>query len=261
MSETWRMFVAVDLTEEIRDRIERTQQLLEEAGWRCRWVPRERMHMTVRFYGNLEIPTVEQLQEELRTRLAQQPAFELRVSRVGAFPGPNRPRTIWLGIDDRFEQLGNLRKAVDYASAAVGIEPEPGPYRPHLTVGRLHHDFKVDQDDAVEAFQEFGAYEPLFWVPEEVNLVKSQFGRGGIKYTAVESFSLGEPSGTVSDGDEDAYNRPSLPTLLHFLDHSDPPDEHEETVGIQREEEMESEDSTGEGVEDADPAEESDRSA
>jgi RNA 2',3'-cyclic 3'-phosphodiesterase len=238
MSEKWRMFVAVDLTEEIRDRITRTQELLDEAGWRCRWVARERMHMTVRFYGDLLVPTVEQLQEELRARLAQQPAFELRVSRVGAFPGPNRPRTLWLGIDDRFEQLGNLRKAVDDASAAAGIEPEPGPYRPHLTVGRLMHDFKVDEDEAVEAFQEFGAYEPLYWVPERVKLVKSKFGRGGVQYTVVESFPLGEPDGTVSEGDEDAiYKRPKLPTLLDYLDNTEPSGEEAEVPVFEIEEE------------------------
>lgn len=219
------MFAAVDLTEEIRDRIKRTQQLLDDAGWQCRWVPESRMHMTVRFYGNLEIPTVERLQDELRARLAEQPRFELRVSRVGAFPGPNRPRTIWLGIDDRFEQLGNLRNAVDTASEAAGIERERGPYRPHLTIGRLSHDFKVDEDEAVEAFQEFGAYEPLFWVPDHVNLVKSKFGRGGIEYTVVERFSLGEPDGTVSTGNEDeVYARPRLPTLIDFMEHTDPPE-------------------------------------
>lgn len=230
MSEEWRVFAAIDLTDEIRDRIKRTQQALEDAGWKCRWVPEERMHLTVRFYGNLAIPTVEQLQDELRSRLAAQPRFELRVSRVGAFPGPNRPRTLWLGIDDSFEQLGNLRAAVDEGSQAAGIEPEPGPYRPHLTVGRLRHDFRVDSDDAVEAFQSFGAYEPLFWIPETVKLVRSQFGRGGVQYTIIEEFELGPPEGTVSDGTEDHY-RVQLPTLLDFLDHTDPPDETE-TAGV-----------------------------
>lgn len=226
MSEMWRTFAAVELTEEIRERIKRTQQLLDDAGWRCRWVPEERMHMTVRFYGNLDMPTVEKLQEELRGRLAAQPAFELRVSRVGAFPGPNRPRTLWLGIDDRFEQLGKLRTAVDDATQAVGIEPEPGPYRPHLTIGRLSHDFRIDEDDAIEAFQEFGAYEPLYWVPEHVNLVRSKFGRGGIQYTTIEQFPLGEPQGTVSDGNEDEiYRLQKLPTLLDYMDHIDPPEE------------------------------------
>jgi RNA 2',3'-cyclic 3'-phosphodiesterase len=228
MSEKWRMFAAIDLTDEIRERIKRTQQLLDEAGWKCRWVAEQRMHMTVRFYGDLEPGTVEQLQEELRARLAQQPAFELRVSRVGAFPGPNRPRTLWLGIDDYFQQLGKLRKAVDDATAAVGIEPEPGPYRPHLTVGRLSHDFKVDEDEAIEAFQEFGSYEPLYWVPEQLNLVRSKFGRGGVQYTVVEAFPLAEPDGTVSGGDEGIYARPNLPTLLDYLDNSDPPEEVDE---------------------------------
>ncbi len=228
MSDKWRMFAAIDLTEEIRERIRMTQQLLENAGWKCRWVPEHRMHMTVRFYGDLNEETVRNLQEELRPRLAAQPAFELRVSRVGAFPGVNRPRTLWLGIDDYFEQLGKLRKAVDDASSAAGIEPEPGPYRPHLTVGRLSHDFKVDEEDAIDAFQEFGAYEPLFWVPDQVNLVRSQFGRGGVQYTVIEEFPLGEPAGTVSDGDDTIYAPPKLPTLLDFLDNTDPPEDEAE---------------------------------
>lgn len=231
MSEMWRMFAAIDLNDAIRDRIKRTQQLLDEAGWQCRWVAEKRMHMTVRFYGDLPVSTVEQLQEELRDRLARQPAFELRVSRVGAFPGPNRPRTIWLGIDDRFEQLGKLRKAVDDASQAVGIDPEPGPYRPHLSVGRLRHDFKIDEEDAIEAFQEFGAYEPLFWVPDHVNLIKSKFARGGVQYTVIEQFPLADPDGTVSDGnEEEIYRRPELPTLLDYLDNSDPLEESERQV-------------------------------
>jgi RNA 2',3'-cyclic 3'-phosphodiesterase len=261
MSEMWRMFAAVDLTDEIRERITRTQQLLDDAGWSCRWVPEDRMHMTVRFYGNLAQETVEQLQERLRAHLSQQPAFELRVSRVGAFPGPNRPRTIWLGIDDRFQQLGKLRKAVDDASTTAGIEPEPGPFRPHLTVGRLMHDFKVDEDDAVEAFQEFGAYEPLIWIPDHVNLVRSKFGRRGVEYTIVERFSLAEPAGTVSTG-EDIELRPNLPTLLDFLDDSDPPDEFE-SRGFEIEAEVDDSDDEDEsGVEaSAESAEsESDRS-
>lgn len=225
MSDEWRVFAAIDITDEIRDRIKRTQQMLEDAGWRCRWVQEDRMHMTVRFYGNLAIPTVERLQDELRPRLAAQPRFELRVSRVGAFPGPNRPRTIWLGIDDRFEQLGNLRAAVDAGSDAAGIEPETGPYRPHLTVGRLRHDFRVDSDDAVEAFQKFGAYEPLFWVPDTVKLVRSQFTRGGVQYTTIEEFELGPPDGTVSEGSQEDVERIQLPTLLDYLDDTDPPDD------------------------------------
>jgi RNA 2',3'-cyclic 3'-phosphodiesterase len=261
MSEMWRTFAAVDLTEEIRERIKRTQQLLEDAGWRCRWVREERMHMTVRFYGDLAIPTVERLQDELRQRLAAQPAFELRVSRVGAFPGPNRPRTLWLGIDDRFAQLGNLRKAVDDASAAAGIEPEPGPYRPHLTVGRLMHNFKVDEDEAVEVFQEFGAYEPLYWVPSEVNLIRSKFGRGGVQYTTIESFPLGDPDGTTSDGKEDQiYARPELPTLLDYLDNVDPPDEAARPSVPQQEEEAVTSDDDAKSSQESD-ASESERTA
>lgn len=190
MSEIWRMFAAIDLTAEIRHRIIRTQQLLDDAGWKCRWVPENRMHLTVRFYGDLDTQTIDSLRNEFRTRLEGQPALELCVSRLGAFPNPNRPRVLWLGVDDPFEQLLELRDRIDDASAAAGIEPERGRFRPHLTVGRLARDFKVRQHEAVDAFKRFGSYDPLPFTPDHVNLVRSEFGKGGVHYTVVEQFAL-----------------------------------------------------------------------
>jgi RNA 2',3'-cyclic 3'-phosphodiesterase len=199
VSEQWRVFAAVDLTDEIKARITETARLLEEAGWLAKWVPEQKMHMTVRFYGDLAVPTVERLQEELRERMSRQPAFELHVNRVGAFPAPNRPRVVWLGIHDPFEQLPGLKGLVDKASSAAGLEPEPGPYKPHLTVGRLLPSFKIQGEEAVAAFQEFGSYEPIVWVPESVQLIRSKLGRGGSQYTVLEEFAFGPPDGTISE--------------------------------------------------------------
>jgi 2'-5' RNA ligase len=203
VSEQWRVFAAIDLTDEIKQRMSETARLLDEAGWQAKWVSQDKMHMTVRFYGDLEIPKVERLQEELRNRLSQQPAFELQVNRVGAFPAPNRPRVIWLGIHDPFEQLPGLKSLVEDATSAAGIEPEPGPYKPHLTVGRLAPSFRVSGEDAVAAFQEFGTYEPIVWVPESVQLVRSKIGRGGAQYTIIEEFAFGPPDGTVSEPEDE----------------------------------------------------------
>jgi RNA 2',3'-cyclic 3'-phosphodiesterase len=203
MSEVWRIFTAVDLTQEIRDRMSETAELLQNAGWEARWVPQDRMHMTVRFFGDTAVETIEKLQDELRPRLAAQPAFELHVSRVGAFPAPNRPRVIWLGIDDPFGQIPNLKAAVEDASVAAGLEAEPGPYKPHLTVGRLQPKFRISGDEAVETFQEFGRYEPLTWIPDSVNLVRSKLARGGAQHTVIEKFPFGPPDGTISEDEHE----------------------------------------------------------
>jgi hypothetical protein len=59
--------------------------------------------------------------------------------------------------------------------------------------------FKVSGEDAVQAFQAFGSYEPLVWVPDSVRLVRSKLGRGGSEYTLIEEFPLGPPDGTISE--------------------------------------------------------------
>jgi hypothetical protein len=123
------------------------------------------------------------------------------------------------------------------------------------------HNFKVDEDEAVDAFQEFGAYEPLFWVPNEVNLIRSKFGRGGVQYTTIESFTLGEPDGTTSDGKEDQiYARPKLPTLLDYLDYTEPPDEVARPSVPQQAEEAVTTDDEAESSQESD-ASESERTA
>jgi 2'-5' RNA ligase len=53
------------------------------------------------------------------------------------FPGPRKPRTLWLGIERGTGELGALADALDAPLVPLGWPPDDRPYRPHLTVARL----------------------------------------------------------------------------------------------------------------------------
>nr|PZN39224.1 MAG: RNA 2',3'-cyclic phosphodiesterase [Bacillota bacterium] len=63
--------------------------------------------------------------------------FTLAVAGVGAFPRPDAARVIWAGCGDGREALVALAERVERALVAAGFPPEPRPFSPHLTLGRV----------------------------------------------------------------------------------------------------------------------------
>src|SRR5207237_9332365 len=99
----------------------------------AKWVRPETFHVTLKFIG--EYPEGELAR--LQTALANVggPCFQLRFRGCGFFT-PRSPRVFWAGIEHGPE-LPALAKAVDHATATVGVARETHPYRPHLTLARF----------------------------------------------------------------------------------------------------------------------------
>jgi RNA 2',3'-cyclic 3'-phosphodiesterase len=202
MSEMWRVFAAVELAREIKQQIQTTAHLLGELGWNARWVKPDKAHLTVRFYGDLVVDRLPILQDELRDAVRSVPGFDIVVWGAGAFPNPKRPRVIWLGMDDPSGRLEPLKLAVERASGRAGLEEETGPYKPHLTVGRLHPQFRITGSASADALARVGDFDPIPMPVSDIVLFRSQLGRGGSQYTVIDRFPLGEPLAEAANDDQ-----------------------------------------------------------
>ena len=121
---------AAALIEELRGRVAR---LAPQA--RLTWVPRERLHFTVRFIGSVDDTRASALQEALIAPLPV-PAFDAVVHGVGAFPDRRPPRVIWAGLRSGTAEMVALARAVNQRiDRLVGGAPEA--LRPHLTLARV----------------------------------------------------------------------------------------------------------------------------
>lgn len=139
-----RLFVAVPLTDDavrtVTDLVERvragTRPDRRRRGRDVRWVRLDGLHLTLRFIG----PTVEErlpaVVEAVRAAGHGHPPFELRIDGGGAFPNPERPRALWLGVTDGAAELTTLAARVDEALVAAGWQPSDRPFQPHLTLAR-----------------------------------------------------------------------------------------------------------------------------
>jgi 2'-5' RNA ligase len=125
-----RLFVALDLPEEVRQAV----CTLKEELRGFRWVPEAQLHLTLRFIGDSDDATLELLKEELGKICS--PSFDLGLNGIGHFPPRGLPRILWVGIASGPE-LVTLQTAVEQACIAAGVVPEERGFSPHLTIARL----------------------------------------------------------------------------------------------------------------------------
>ncbi len=148
----YRLFVAVDLPEEIR----------EELGAICfglpgaKWVKVEQIHITLRFIGEVNGGMFRDIREALAE--VKGGPFTLQVKGMGTFPPGKKSNVLWAGLEKSGE-LYQLKKRVDNRLKALGLEPEKRKFSPHIALARL-------KDTPVNRVSQFLAGHALFSLPE-----------------------------------------------------------------------------------------------
>ena len=193
--EHWRLFVAVDLSEEARGALGEAQAVCRR---RCdppvRWVDPRGAHLTLKFLGDVAAERVPALADALAAVAAGHAPFQLSTGPAGVFPSPRRPRVLWLGIAGAVEYLEDLQQDVEFALQGLGFPLEGRPYRPHLTLGRVRDGVTGDLPGLAGALEELRRATPAPLPVEDLRLMRSELGRGdrgGPRYTALAVAPLG----------------------------------------------------------------------
>lgn len=138
MGDTTRAFAALTIPDSVRDRLGAFCGGLRgrPPGTELKWVRAENLHITVRFFGDLDRKALEKARGAIRSLdLAWDPPG-LLVGALGAFPSPRRPQVYWIGIEDPTGGLAGLAAAADLAIRRAGFGPADKPFVAHLTLAR-----------------------------------------------------------------------------------------------------------------------------
>jgi 2'-5' RNA ligase len=112
-------------------------------GYSVTWARTAALHTTLKFLGEVEPARAPEIIARVQRGMAMQPTAPaiLRLRGLGAFPQPERPKVIWLGVAGESEsnqgRLLSLARAVEDWMAELGFPREERPYRAHLTLGRV----------------------------------------------------------------------------------------------------------------------------
>jgi 2'-5' RNA ligase len=201
-----RLFIALDIDEEIRQRIRTFLYGVRGFAADARWVKPESLHVTLKFIGEQPDESVDAIEEAL-AHVSGLP-FELNFRGYGFFPTPKSARVFWIGIQSG-PQLSALASAIDNATATLNIPREERAFSPHLTLARRRGGSgsprRIKGDSPNNTFHrlsekltamtshEFGTMTAC-----EFFLYQSQLSRSGSLYTKLKGFPLHDNSRAVS---------------------------------------------------------------
>jgi 2'-5' RNA ligase len=169
-----RLFVALQVPAEVAGHADRALEPVRAAYPGLRWVPAQRWHLTLAFFGEVADASVEDVVARVGRRCRGHGPLELRLAGSGRFSR----RALWLGVAGDVDRLRALARAVAY---------DPAPYRPHLTIARLRGDV-----DPVPAQAALAGYAGPAWVAGTVHLVRSRLGPAP-SYADVATYPLTPP--------------------------------------------------------------------
>ncbi|MDE2491441.1 MAG: RNA 2',3'-cyclic phosphodiesterase [Elusimicrobia bacterium] len=175
-----RLFFAVAADEEVRAAAAAAVRRLRREPGDYRWVDPRDMHVTLRFLGETPEARLPELEALMRRAAAAAAPFEVVYGRAGAFEAIDRPRVVWIGVDEGRERLEAL-------AAALGRD-EPRPYAPHLTLGRNRRvDAPPPFQEALAALPPLGLRRPV----EAISLYASRPAPFGHAYEILLRARLG----------------------------------------------------------------------
>jgi 2'-5' RNA ligase len=183
-----RLFIAVELAEEVRAVLKTGLSALKRDLPPARWVRAEGMHLTMKFLGEQPLELVEALDRAVPTAVASLRPVIVQLGGGGFFPHQHRPRVAWLG--GQAPGLDGWAKAVEDAAAELGIQREARPFSLHLTLARLERPWGAH---AVEDFMvRVGKWRFPELVARGLVLFESHLKPAGAEYTALRRWAVGD---------------------------------------------------------------------
>ncbi|NOS81410.1 MAG: RNA 2',3'-cyclic phosphodiesterase [Nitrospira sp.] len=200
-----RAFLAVEPSQKLRAELAQVQQELKrniepemKGDARISWVRPDKVHLTVKFLGDMDEQMIESLRLALEQAIGRQPKVNLPLERFGGFPRPQSPRVLWIGPSENWEKGAEAKRvteihgAIERACEGLNFLREAKPFSPHLTLARV----KAGERQVGDALAKSGVLDrPLSLgslAVESVVLMKSELRPTGSVYTKLWEVKIGE---------------------------------------------------------------------
>lgn len=184
-----RIFVAIDIFREARNKVSSYIDDLRAAFPKVRvgWVKAEKLHLTLKFLGDINDEQLERVKEGVAKAAIHFVPFRLRIESTGVFPSAKKARTLWLGLEEKKNNLQEIVNLLETEFKNTGFATEKRNFHPHLTIGRLREPQKSMELVKLHLASQFDVVE--FEVTEIV-VYESKLLPNGSVYEAVSKVTL-----------------------------------------------------------------------
>lgn len=180
----FRAFIAVPLDTDMSRELERIAAGL---GFRdkkdeIRWTPRENLHLTLAFIGDILQADAVRLESTLERALSGIRPFRAEFSELSYFPFNRKPRLI-AALVHSSEELRYLHRKTRKALRELGLPVESRAFVPHVTLGRVRGRgtpwLQIEPQPLTLEFE-----------IRRVQLMRSELDQGGARYFEVFAAGL-----------------------------------------------------------------------
>jgi len=187
--ERLRLFIALQIPEDIKDELENAQSQLRRAvpSEQVRWAKREQFHLTLKFLGSVEHQRVPALTDAVSAACQKFGALSLRAQGIGCFPDYRFPRVIWAGVADLQQQLPLMQSAVQLASQEFTNEEPEERFTGHVTLGRIKHITRPAAEALAKSAAKLVGRNFGEWIAHELHIMRSELSPKGARYSALAS--------------------------------------------------------------------------
>lgn len=175
-----RLFVALPIPDTVALRL----SMLQSGVIGARWQPREQLHITLRFLGEINCSMLRDIDDMLNG--IHDPPFTVELKGVGEF-GHEKPHALWADVASN-EALMHLQRKVERAMEQLGIVPDNHKYKPHVTLAYLRGTLP---GLVMDWLTDRARFEGGAFAVKEFTLYSSQLSGTGSKYRVERVYPLG----------------------------------------------------------------------
>ncbi len=202
MEKRHRVFIAINLPEDIKRELEKIQQRLAglfapfasegSVSGPAKWTSKDNLHITLEFLGDLTDEEVGDACLAVKEAAKLHKPFSVNLNKV--LYGPPRlrsgqaPKMIWVN-GEKSDELKDLKKDLqEYLLEKISYRPESRGFTPHITMARIKEwEFRaIEPEERPEINEDID----LFFTVETIEVMESELKRGGPVYTVLESCEL-----------------------------------------------------------------------
>lgn len=189
MNKRHRIFIAINLSEDVKNKLAEYQEKWPELASAVRWTKKDNLHITLIFLGYLNDEEVLEVSKIIKEAAETRSPFLVNLSKICYGPPKKMPpRMVW-AVGESFSELtslhNNLSKVLEGPSFQQSLQQH---FSLHITLGRIKSFEwrRIEPEERPEVDEDID----LSFEVSSIELMESELKRGGPEYTIIESFLL-----------------------------------------------------------------------
>jgi 2'-5' RNA ligase len=185
---TIRVFIAIEIDSEIKNKLSEYLSKLKRTGADVKWVAPENIHLSLKFIGDIEKEALINMNKVISDAVSSIEPFSISIGNIGAFPSLNKPRVVFVCVQEQGNNLLKIYERLDKGVEPLGIKKESRKYVGHITLGRVK-----SQKNISKLKNTLNSETERYFGREKVtslSLIQSRLTPTGPLYTRLNNFIL-----------------------------------------------------------------------